>query len=86
MLNVTTADQSARKARRGTYQSLEAAALPGSLLRIATVCERVGLSVATIYRKLDEGKFPQPVRLGKRCTRWKSESISAWVNAQRASL
>ena len=82
----TIADQSASKARKGTHQPLEAAALPDALLRIKTVAEQVGLSVATIYRKLDEGQFPQPVRLGARCTRWKAADIRAWVIAQRVSL
>ena len=81
----TTADQSAPKLRKGAHQSLEAAALPDALLRIKTVAEQVGLSVATIYRKMGEGQFPQPVRLGARCTRFKASDIRAWVAAQVTS-
>lgn len=82
----STADHSSSNARRAARQSIGAGALPDALLRMQTVVEITGLSSATIYRKLDEGQFPQPVRLGKRCTRWKAADIRAWVSAQRVSL
>ncbi|WP_397536043.1 helix-turn-helix transcriptional regulator [Roseateles sp.] len=65
-------------------QPLHAVQLADALLRITTVRHATGLSTATIYRKLAAGEFPEPVRLGKRCTRWKSESIRAWIQAQGA--
>ncbi|WP_422016907.1 helix-turn-helix transcriptional regulator [Roseateles sp.] len=48
--------------RRG-QQTLSALQLDDALLRVSTVEQATGLSVATIYRKL-KGDFPQPVRLG----------------------
>ena len=73
------------KAIRGAIpQPLEAASLPDALLKIQTVAAITGLSPSTIFRKLaaDPPQFPEPVRLGKRCTRWKSASVRAWLAAQ----
>lgn len=69
--------------RRGyVRQPLEAASLPSALLHIKTVEAVTGLSAATIYRKLAQRKFPAPIRLGQRCTRWLSSAVAAWVSAQ----
>ncbi|WP_397536125.1 helix-turn-helix transcriptional regulator [Roseateles sp.] len=65
-------------------QPLHAVQLADALLRIATVAQATGLSSATIYRKLAAGEFPEPVRLGARCTRWKSADVRAWIQAQGA--
>ena len=73
------------KAIRGAIpQPLEAASLPDALLKIQTVTAITGLSPSTIFRKLaaDPPQFPEPVRLGTRCTRWKSASVRAWLAAQ----
>jgi len=63
-------------------QPLHAVQLADALLRIKTVTQATGLSSATVYRKLAAGEFPQPVRLGARCTRWKAEAIRDWIRAQ----
>ena len=63
-------------------QPIEAASHPNALLKIQTVSAVTGLSAATIYRKLAEDKFPCPVRLGSRCTRWKAGDLAAWLAAQ----
>ena len=64
-------------------QPLHALQLDDALLRIQTVVQATGLSDATIYRKLAAGQFPEPVRLGARCTRWKAADLRAWIQAQR---
>lgn len=63
-------------------QPLHALELEDALLKIQTVGQGTGMSSATIYRKVAAGEFPQPVRLGKRCTRWKAADVRAWIQAQ----
>lgn len=63
-------------------QTLDALRLPDALLRLQTVTQAIGLSAPTIYRKLAAGQFPEPVRLGARCTRWRAADIRAWIQAQ----
>lgn len=48
------------------------------LLRIAEVTSWLSLSRGTIYRKVSEGSFPQPRKLG-RSVRWLSTDIQTWV-------
>ena len=69
-------------ARDQNLQPLHALQLPDALLRIKTVTQATGLSSATVYRKLAAGEFPEPVRLGSRCTRWKAADVRAWIQAQ----
>jgi prophage regulatory protein len=78
----TPLSQPPQRPRKSAHQSIESAALPDALLRIRTVVEMTGLSTATIYRKLLDRQFPQPVRLGARCTRWHSRSVRTWIAAQ----
>lgn len=66
-------------------QPLHALQLADALLRIATVTQAAGISSATVYRLIAAGKFPEPVRLGKRCTRWKAADVRAWIQAQGAA-
>ena len=74
--------QAASSPKAVNRQSIEVAMLPDALLRLATVSDVVGLSPATIYRRVLTKEFPEPVRLGKRCTRWKSAAIQTWLAAQ----
>lgn len=50
-----------------------------SLIRIATVLERTGLSQSTLYRKEAAGTFPKRVKLGHRCVAWYLSDIEDFV-------
>ena len=49
------------------------------LLPRRAVEERVGLSRSTIYRLMDEGRFPVPIKIGPGCVRWPAREIEAWI-------
>jgi prophage regulatory protein len=51
---------------------------PGSLLRLNEISAMLGMSRSTIYRRMQEGTFPQPVVLGARAVRWRFEVVEAW--------
>ena len=68
------------------HQPIEAGNLPHALLRMATVEAMTGISRPSIYRRLAQGDFPEPVRLGKRCTRWPAAAVREWIQAQQAAL
>lgn len=76
------ADAGPGKERERKPQPLSAVQLDDALLRIQTVADATGLSAASLYRKLAAKEFPQPVRLGKRCTRWRAADVRAWIQAQ----
>lgn len=72
----------AQKPRTRPIQPLHAAQIAEALLRMATVESVTGLSKSTIYSKLANNDFPQPVRLGSRCTRFRAADVTAWLAAQ----
>lgn len=52
---------------------------PLKILRLPTVKERTGLARATIYLKISQGAFPQPISLGSRSVGWIEEEITSWI-------
>lgn len=54
--------------------------IEGSILRIGQVKDLVGLSSASIYRRIKAGEFPAPVKLGKHASGWLLSDINAWVS------
>ena len=55
------------------------------LLTIKQVTAQTGLSRSTIYRRMQEGEFPKPKRIGPRATRWRESQLRAWLDGLRAS-
>ena len=42
------------------------------------VLQRFLIGNTTLYRWIKDGQFPQPVRFGPRCIRWKLEQLENW--------
>lgn len=47
-------------------------------LRIGEVCEKAGLARSSIYKKIGEGTFPEPYRIGERSVGWLESDIDSW--------
>ena len=58
---------------------------PVRVLRLPQVLARTGLSRSSIYLRVADGTFPQPVRLGKRAIGWIESEIDQWIRAQIAT-
>jgi predicted DNA-binding transcriptional regulator AlpA len=67
--------------------SREAGGLEGRrLLKAAEVARLCGIGQRTIWRWVSTGKFPQPdLKNGSRLTRWRADSIAAWIDGQTES-
>ncbi|MFS8150151.1 helix-turn-helix transcriptional regulator [Halomonas sp. 86] len=50
------------------------------LIRIKDVMERTGLARSTIYKYINLGQFPQPIKLGTRAVAWVESEIDTWIN------
>lgn len=48
-------------------------------LRLREVLHRTGLGRSTVYRWMDEGRFPKSVRLGGRSVAWIEHEIDDWL-------
>ena len=49
------------------------------LLRREEVEHRFGVSRSWIYCEMRAGRFPEPVRIGKRAVRWKVVDLDEWA-------
>lgn len=51
---------------------------PTDFLRLPSVIEQTGLARSSIYRRINDGDFPRPVRLSQRAIGWSRHSIETW--------
>lgn len=65
-------------------QPVEAASVPGAILRLSTVITVTGLSKGTIYRAMKANTFPPSTRLSPNCIGWNQADIVEWKNGRRA--
>ena len=63
------------------YNRKEARMFP-KLMKRPEVEAAVGLSTASIYRLMDGGEFPRPIRIGQRAVRWKAADLQAWLESR----
>ena len=52
------------------------------LLRRREVERITGMSRSSIYRLMQEGEFPRPVRVGPAAVRWKTSNITDWIESR----
>lgn len=52
------------------------------ILRRPDVELATGLSRCTIYSMMADGRFPKPLRLGKRAVGWIESDIEAWLGSR----
>ena len=51
------------------------------IVRRDEVSKLTGLARATIYKKVGDGSFPQPIRLSARSVGWRLSDIVTWLEA-----
>ena len=51
------------------------------IVRMDEVSKLTGLARATIYKKVKDGSFPPPIRLGDRAVGWRMSDIVTWLEA-----
>jgi prophage regulatory protein len=50
-----------------------------AILRLPEVKTRTGLSRSTIYLRVSQGTFPEPIKLGDRAVGWVEAEIEEWL-------
>ena len=50
------------------------------LLRLPQVLDRFPVSRSTWWAGVKSGKFPQPVKIGPRCTAWRSDDVDLLIS------
>lgn len=54
-------------------------------IRLNKVIEMTGLSRPTVYRLIQQGKFPKQVKLGERSVAWVLEEVEQWMKDRISS-
>lgn len=62
-------------------QSVQSVLAGDRLLRLRDVKTKTGLGSSTIYRYIQAGTFPAPVKIGGFTARWRESQVEAWIEA-----
>ena len=52
------------------------------LITAAEVMIRIGLKRTALYSLIRAGRFPRPIRIGVRATRWPESQIDHWIESR----
>jgi prophage regulatory protein len=52
---------------------------PRAFLRVKFLLQILPFSEATLWRKVKDDKFPQPIKISDRITGWRVEDIRKWM-------
>jgi prophage regulatory protein len=52
------------------------------LVRIKEVLQLIGLSKTTLYKMIQEGKFPKSVSIYGSAVGWKQDEVADWINSR----
>ena len=58
------------------------ASQPERIYRLKDLIEITGLKKSTIYELIQNGRFPEPVKLTERASGWRSSDIAAWIKGR----
>lgn len=58
--------------------------LTAALGRIQAVCALVGFGKSHVLALVRAGRFPQPIKLGDRCTVWRLDEVRVWIEERTA--
>ena len=58
------------------------ATVADQLLSAKEVYKIIGISEASFYRMLRQGRFPAGLRLGPATIRWRLSVVDGWINEQ----
>ena len=50
------------------------------LIRQPELLKLTSKSRSALYREINEGTFPAPVKIGKRAVAWRASEVYAWIN------
>jgi prophage regulatory protein len=57
--------------------------LKDAILKLGAVSEITGVPASSVYRKVQRGEFPAPVKLGETASGWLLSEVEAWIAKRR---
>lgn len=55
------------------------------IMRPRQVCRAIGLSRTTLWRRIRDGDFPRPLRLGGNAIGWRASVVAAYLDELEAA-
>ena len=52
------------------------------VLKVKEVAEEINVSVPQVYKLVNIGRFPKPIKLGERGSGWLITEIDAWLQSR----
>ena len=49
------------------------------LIKMKEVIQQTGLGRSTVYKYMDEGRFPASVPVGAGAVRWREDEVQEWI-------
>ena len=56
------------------------------ILRRKQLETHIGLSRSSIYKMMADGRFPRPIKLGRRSVGWRTAEIERWLDEMQEAL
>ena len=56
-----------------------------AIYRAAQLTEMLGFSRMTLWRRVRDGSFPSPVKIGPRTIGWKAGDVERWIESRPAA-
>lgn len=57
--------------------------MPDYFLRMKDVLKRTGLTRSPLYRMINKGQFPSPVKIGVKSIAWPESSVNQWIEDRK---
>ena len=55
------------------------------IMKLPEVLELTKISRTTLYRLMETGEFPRPIKLGQRARAWRVEEVTNWLDTRAES-
>ena len=55
------------------------------IMKLPEVLELTKISRTTLYRLMETGEFPRPIKLGQRARAWRVEEVMNWLETRAES-
>ena len=66
--------------------SINAATVPSksgiALIRKDQLLQNIPLDASTLYEEIAQGRFPKPVKIGRRASAWLMSEVEAWLDGK----
>jgi len=53
-----------------------------ALIRKDQLLQNIPLGASTLYEEIAQGRFPKPVKIGRRASAWLMSEVEAWLDGK----